>query len=108
MQETQSHPRDIRPTDLVDTGPRGSIDPGRLGIYDAPVDVPAHLASQLAKIHELRAEAECLRAERDRLLERQRQVAELLRSPNPDKIVHDLRNVLNELQLYKMLADTQG
>ena len=106
--QTQSHPRDGRPTDLIETGPHGSIDPGRLGLYDAPVDVPAHLAAQLAKVQELRAEADCLRAERDRLLERQRQVAELLRTANPDKIVHDLRNVLNELQLYKMLADTQG
>ena len=106
--QTQPHPRDTRPTNVADTSPHGQIDPGRLGIYDAPMDLPAHLASQLAKVHELRAEADCLRAERDRLFDRQRQVAELLRSTSPDKIVHDLRNVLNELQLYKMLADTQG
>lgn len=103
---TQPHLRETRSVDVLPHGPHSSLEPGRLGIYDAPVDVPAQLATQLAQLAELRAEAECLRAERDRLLERQRQVADLLRSANPDKIVHDLRNVLNELQLYKMLADS--
>ena len=104
--QTQQHPRDTRPIDLPPHGPHGSLEPGGLGLCDAPMDMPAHLATQLAQINELRAEAERLRSERDRLLERQRQVAELLRSANPDKIVHDLRNVLNELQLYKLLAET--
>ena len=83
------------------------VQPGLLGSFDGPTDIPAQLATQAAEIHELRAEAERLRAERDRLADRHRQVAELLRSANPDKILHDLRNVLNELQLYKMLAETQ-
>ena len=104
MQQTQPHSQN-EPLDLPSPG---AIRPGLLGIYDAPVDVPAHLAAQAAQLNELRAEAECLRAERDRLLDQQRRVAELLKSPHPDKIVHDLRNVLNELQLYKMLAETQG
>ena len=91
-------PQGDRPTD---------VQPGLLGTFDAPVDIPGQLASQAAHIHELRAEAERLRAERDRLADRQRQIAELLKSANPDKIRHDLRNVLNELQLYKMLAETQ-
>ena len=91
----------------------GGLQPGLLGgNFDAPpvasTDIPAQLATQAAQIHELRAEVERLRAERDRLAERQRQVAELLKSANPDKIVHDLRNLLNEVQLYKMLADVQG
>ena len=83
------------------------VQPGLLGTFDPPVDIPAQLASQAAQLHELRAETECLRAERDRLADRQRQIAELLRSANPEKIMHDLRNVLNELQLYKMLVETQ-
>jgi hypothetical protein len=83
------------------------LEPDRLGVFDASVDVPARLAHQAAQLSELRAEAEQLRADRDRLLAQQRQVADLLKSANPDKLIHDLRNVLNELQLYKMLADTK-
>ena len=74
--------------------------------HDTPVDVPARLAQQAAQLNEVRAEAERLRAERDRLAAQQRQVAELLKSTNPEKLVHDLRNVLNELQLYRMLAES--
>ena len=73
------------------------VQPGLLGTFD-------HLAQQ----RELREQLEQLRAERDRLLERQRQIAELLHSQNPEKILHDLRNLLNELQLYKMLVETQA
>lgn len=86
----------------------GILDPERLGFHEAPVDVPAHLAQQAAQIHELRAELEQLRADRDRLAAQHARVAELLKSTNPDKVIHDLRNVLNELQLYKMLAETSG
>ena len=112
--QSRTHSTDPSATASADlTGPAMPLGPGRLGIYDAPVDVPAidipaHLAAQSAQIAELRAQVECLRAERDRLADRQRQIAEVLKSPNPDKVLHDLRNVLNELQLYKMLADTQG
>ncbi len=83
------------------------VQPGLLGTFDQPADIPAQLASQAAQLHELRAETERLRAERDRLADRQRQIAELLRSTSADNVLHDLRNVLNELQLYKMLVETQ-
>lgn len=86
----------------------GVLRPEALGLCDAPVDVPARLAQQAAQLNELRAEAQQLRADRDRLLAQQRHIAELLKSTNPDKLIHDLRNVLNELQLYKMIADTQA
>ena len=86
----------------------GDLQADRLGIHDAAVDVPARLAQQAAQLRELRAEADQLRADRDRLLAQQRQIAELVKSANPDKLIHDMRNVLNELQLYKMLAETQG
>lgn len=56
---------------------------------------------------ELRKQFEQICAERDMLLDRQRQMAELMKSTNPEKIVHDLRNLINELQLYKMLVETQ-
>jgi chromosome segregation ATPase len=71
-------------------------------------DVPAQIAAQAATLHELRAELNQLRAERDRLAERQGQIAELLKSVSPEKIVHDLRNLLNELTLYKALVDVQS
>ena len=87
--------------------PPDDLKPGLLGTFDRAVDIPAQLASHAAEIHELRAEVERIRAERDRLADRQRQIAELLKSASADKVVHDLRNVLNELQLYKMLVDTQ-
>jgi hypothetical protein len=91
----------------------GEVQAGLLGgNFDAPgvasPDIPAQLAAQGAQLHVLRAEVERLRAERDRLADRQREIAQLLKSANPDKIVHDLRNLLNEVQLYKMLADVQG
>ena len=99
------------PTSADPRSPHGDhatdVQPGLLGTFDSPVDIPGQLASQAAQLHELRAETERLRADRDRLAERQRQIGELLRSANHDKILHDLRNVLNELQLYKMLVETQ-
>jgi hypothetical protein len=94
----RSQSESARKSSLPDTeSPPVSIQPGLLGTFD--------LVTQQHR--ELREQFELLRAERDKLLERQRQMAELLKSPNPDKIVHDLRNLLNELQLYKLLVETQ-
>ncbi len=47
-----------------------------------------------------------LRAELERLRQRQDQIMTLIGCQNPDKLMHDLRNVLNELQLLRMLAAT--
>ena len=33
-------------------------------------------------------------------------LAEVLGSKSPDKLVHDVRNVLNERELYRTLADS--
>ena len=46
-----------------------------------------------------------LRAEVTRLRDRETQVAELLNAQSPDKILHDLRNLLNEVQLLRILAE---
>jgi hypothetical protein len=54
---------------------------------------------------ELRAQVEHLRAERDRLVQVQQQIMVLLRTARSDKIVHDLRNVLNERDLLKGMLD---
>ena len=84
----------------------GVLPPEIRGVPDASLDIPARLTQQAAELRELRAQTDQLRADRDRLLAQQKQLAELLKSGNPDKLIHDLRNVLNELQLYKMLAST--
>jgi chromosome segregation ATPase len=85
------------------------VQPGLVGAFSGgATDVPAQIAAQAASLHELRAELNQLRAERDRLADRQQQIAELLKSVNPEKIVHDLRNLLNELTLYKALVDVQS
>ena len=46
-----------------------------------------------------------LRAELQLLRERERQIAELLAAQSPDRILHDLRNLLNEVQLLRILAE---
>ena len=58
-----------------------------------------------AENHELRAQLEQARAERHRLQDMQRRIMELLGTTNPDKLVHDLRNLLNERNLLKALMD---
>ena len=45
--------------------------------------------------------------ERDRLLEQQRQIMQLIGTSNPDKILHDLRNLLNELGLLRTLVESE-
>lgn len=49
-------------------------------------------------------EIEQLRAERDHLLNRQRAIMELLGSTRPERLLHDIRNVLNERVLLRSLA----
>ena len=81
-----------------------------------PADAPpteatsagAQIASTLAENRELRAEVEHLRAERHRLMETQRRIMELIGAPSAEKLVHDLRNVLNERDLLKALVDELG
>ena len=75
----------------------------------APETPPPHLiATIMAEAVELRAQMEQLRAERHRLLETQQRVMELLGTGSPERILHDLRNLLNERNLFKALADAAG
>ena len=55
----------------------------------------------------LRHELRTLRAERDTMAQRQDEIARLLNAKSPDRILHDLRNVLNELVLLKAIANTE-
>ena len=65
----------------------------------------ARAAFETAEIRDLRIELDRLRAERDKLLETQRRIMDLLKSRAPEKILHDLRNVLNERDLYRAVAN---
>jgi len=69
-----------------------------------------HLTAQLsatsAENRELQAQLEQARAEKARMAEILSRLSELLGSNSPDRLVHDLRNVLNERELYRALADS--
>jgi hypothetical protein len=54
--------------------------------------------------HERTPELELVRQEMDVLRGRERQVMELIGCHRPELLVHDLRNILNEVQLLKLLA----
>jgi hypothetical protein len=71
-----------------------------------PTPFQAKMSSILAENRELRAELESLKADRARMAEILSRLAEVLGSKSPDRLVHDVRNVLNERELYRALADT--
>lgn len=48
-----------------------------------------------------------LRTENARLLDRQRRIMELIGTTDANHLVHDIRNVLNERELLRALADLQ-
>lgn len=52
-------------------------------------------------VEQLRLELRALRA-------REQQVIELLGAKSPERIMHDLRNLLNEVQLLRILAESAG
>ena len=79
------------------TDDAGHFDTGRF---------PPQVATLLAENHELRAEIEQLRAERARMADIQTRLMDVLGCKYPDRLVHDVRNVLNERELYRALADT--
>src|SRR2546428_11962247 len=60
----------------------------------------------IAETHELRAEVERLRADRARMVDIQTRLMDVLGCKSADRLVHDVRNVLNERELYRALADT--
>ena len=78
---------------------------GSAGDANGVLPLAAQMAALIAENKELRAEVERLRAERARLAELQGRVMEVLGCKSPDRLVHDLRNVLNERELYRALAD---
>lgn len=85
-----------------------------LGGREAPDSEPGmaplagEYAALLAENRELRAEIDRLRTERAPLVTTQQQVMQLLGTRSPERILHDLRNVLNDNQLLKTLVDLEG
>ena len=49
--------------------------------------------------------SESERVELERLRAREREIVELLGSTSPQRIMHDIRNLLNEVRLLRYLAD---
>lgn len=54
---------------------------------------------------DIAAENARLQTDVARMAERQREVMELLNCKSPERIVHDLRNLINELNLYRQLVE---
>ncbi len=67
----------------------------------------ANMSQSMAEIDQPNGEIHQLREELNRLLARQRVIMELLGTTNPDRILHDIRNVLNERQLLRALAELE-
>lgn len=72
------------------------------------------LIAQRLSVDVLAPELEATRSENARLKEEnaklrrtQDEIAQLLECKSPDKILHDLRNVLNELVLLKAVAEDE-
>lgn len=95
MESTAGHPGTFR------TEPQ--IHPSVQGADES--NIPGQLSALAAENRELRAEIERLRGERNRLSEMQARIMDLLGTKAPERILHDLRNVLNERELYRALAD---
>jgi hypothetical protein len=66
----------------------------------------ARIAAMMAENQQLRAELERIRSERAKMSEVQSRLMEVLGSKSPDRLVHDVRNVMNERELYRALADS--
>jgi hypothetical protein len=65
----------------------------------------SHVLSLCTETESLRAQVQQLRLERDQLVDAQKKIMLLLGTDRADKILHDLRNILNERDLLKTLLD---
>lgn len=101
MQNTFATRTSIPPDACGEGQPQDRFSPVR------PVDEPApaaHVTALVAQNRELRAELDQVRADRNRMAEMQAKIMELLGVKSPDKLLHDIRNVLNERELLKALV----
>jgi hypothetical protein len=81
--------------DRMGASPQDSESTTESRVNSTPSEAAEPIEAQLARA----------RRELDSMRAAQRQVMELIGCDRPEKLVHDLRNVLNELQLLRMLAD---
>ena len=79
---------------------------GRAGDEVDSGHLQGRLASILAENRELRADLEAVRAEKAQMAEVLAKLVEVIGSKSADRLVHDVRNVLNERELYRALADS--
>ena len=93
---------DDHPSETTDDPSR----PGAAPVVGDASQLQARLARLVAENIELRAEIEQLKADRKRMADIQLRLMEVLNCKSPDKLVHDVRNILNERELYRALADT--
>ena len=96
--------------DVIEAYESVGLTPSLRNQYKEPVaqegvERGAQIITALARIQELTAEENRLRAERDRWQAIQAEIMQLLGTKSPDRIMHDLRNVLNERELFRTLAD---
>lgn len=70
-----------------------------------PGDEQLSLTKVVAENTELLAEVSRLRADRARLSAILSELTRLVGSKSSDRLVHDVRNVLNERELYRVLAE---
>jgi len=54
----------------------------------------------------MREQLQALQAQNQALLERQRRLMEVLNCKSPEKLEHDLRNVMNELNLLRAIVES--
>ena len=55
--------------------------------------------------HDQGAHAQGTSEELARLREREREMMDLLGTTSPDRLIHDLRNLINEVHLLRIVAD---
>lgn len=91
---------------------RSDLEPHREGRGGSGIDpsdsnqIQARIAAIMAENQDLRAQLDQMRADRARMSDILNGLVEVLGSKSPDKLVHDVRNVLNERELYRALADS--
>ena len=80
------------------------------GPFEVTPQQPAEAASSVAEtvssktLESLQKELEQVHAERARLLELRSEVMGLIGTDKPERLLHDLRNILNERELLRALA----
>jgi hypothetical protein len=79
--------------------------PGDPGTDDFPT---VSVAALMVENAGLRSELASVHLERTKLAETQQRIMELLHVDSPDRLVHDIRNVLNERSLLKALIEMTG